>query len=313
MEKALVVKHNAVVEARYHLTVTEARIITFLTSKVQKDDEDFKLHTASVGELLELLKLGKDNYSALSEAIDRLMGRVIFIKQPDGKELKTHFVSRCEYDPATSTISLNHDPSMKPYFLQLKENFTKYQLENVLSLKSFYSIRIYELCKQYQVIGERTITIADLREILDIDKKKYKQYAHFRTRILEVAEREINEKTDISIKFEGIKFGKTTNKIKFFIKENQKKADPVKHYVPKRGEAVTTADYEAIKRQEDDARYEKVMEGLREAFKGLPEAEQQAYLTQPNLFTLGGEEGRFDRAVTAWATAEGLWEADAVT
>ena len=99
-------------------------------------------------------------------------------------------------------IILRFDPNLRPYLLQLKENFTKYQLENVLSLSSFYAIRIYELCKQYETIKERTIEIKELKEILDIKAKSYNIYNRFKEKVLTIAEREINEKTDISIKFD---------------------------------------------------------------------------------------------------------------
>lgn len=37
------------------------------------------------------------------------------------------------------------------------------ELKHVMSMKSTYSIRIYELLKQYEVIGNREIAIDDLR------------------------------------------------------------------------------------------------------------------------------------------------------
>ena len=50
-----------------------------------------------------------------------------------------------------------------------------YQLENILSLSSFYAIRIYELLKQYEKIGKRGINIKELRGYLGIKEGEYKR------------------------------------------------------------------------------------------------------------------------------------------
>ena len=62
-----------------------------------------------------------------------------------------------------------------------------YQFENVIALSSVYAIRIYELCKQYEKLKERTVLVADLKEILEI-KDKYKKYNDFKKYVLSIAE-----------------------------------------------------------------------------------------------------------------------------
>jgi len=227
MANDLIVKHNKVIESKYHMTNTEAKIIAKLTCMIEKNDKDFKEHIFKSKDLLEELGLGENNYVALKESIRKLITREIEIHQPDEKELITTFLSSCVYDKANSTVTLSYDPKLKPYFLQLKNNFTKYYLENILELKSFYSIRIYELLKQYERIKERKITIKELREILDV-KNKYKLYSDFKRRILLQAQEEINEKTDLKIDFEEIKTGRKVTAIKFIIK---KKENPPKELV----------------------------------------------------------------------------------
>ena len=50
----------------------------------------------------------------------------------------------------------------------LKDNFTKYNISNILKLRSSYSIQVFELLAQYKVIGNRTISIKEFREVLSI-------------------------------------------------------------------------------------------------------------------------------------------------
>ncbi len=86
----------------------------------------------------------------------------------------------------------------------------------MIKLKSTYSIRIYELLKQYEHIRERTISLESLRYYLDaIDV--YPNYANFKQRVLKHSQKELNQKTDISFEFEEIKSGRKVQRIKFIM------------------------------------------------------------------------------------------------
>ncbi len=110
---------------------------------------------------------------------------------------------------------------MKPFLLRLKERFTTYKLNNVMKLRSIYSIRIYELLKQYQSIGKRTITIESLRKMLGIEPDEYKTYNNLKRKVIMVAHKEVNEKTDICFDYKEIKLSRKVNEIEFIV---QKKA-----------------------------------------------------------------------------------------
>lgn len=225
MSKELIVKHNQIIESAYTMTTTEAKIVAKLTSLIEKDDEDFKEHIFKSADLLKELGLGETNYTALEQSIDKLMSRIIEIKLDTKNKkgerdiLKITFVSSCIYRHSTSEIILRYDPNLKPYFLQLSQNFTKYFLKNILELKSFYAIRIYELLKQYEKLKTRVITIEDLKEKLQITEKSYSIYNRFKEKVLLVAEREINEKTDLKVSFEEIKTVRKITAIKFNIEK----------------------------------------------------------------------------------------------
>lgn len=218
----LIVKHNDFVAANYNLTLTEIKIIAKLSSMIQKDDEDFKRYTFTAKELIEELKL--NNYHDLKNSIYRLISRIVIIKT-ENSTLVTTFLSSAEYFK-NSTIQLCFDAKLKQYLLQLKENFTMYQFENVVALSSVYAIRIYELCKQYEKIKERTIEIEELKEMFKI-QDKYKKYNDFKQKVLKIAEREINEKTDINISFEEIKTSRKVTSIKFLIEKKEKQVKQI--------------------------------------------------------------------------------------
>lgn len=116
-----------------------------------------------------------------------------------------------EYNPSKREIYLKLHNDLKPFLLGLKERFTSYRLEYVIALRSIFSIRLYELLKQYEnsKYRMRYITIEELKDRLEI-KGNYKTYGMFKKRILIVAKEEINRKTDINFDFVEI----TNNKEK---------------------------------------------------------------------------------------------------
>jgi plasmid replication initiation protein len=111
------------------------------------------------------------------------------------------------------------DNDMKPYLLELKKHFTAYSLYYTLAMKSKYSIRIYELLKSYEFVSEYIFKIESLKKMLDAEK--YKLYADFRVKVIDVAVREINEFSDITVTYAIEKQGRKFEKIVFKI--NQKK------------------------------------------------------------------------------------------
>ena len=91
-------------------------------------------------------------------------------------------------------------------------------LKNVLELKSKYAFRLYELLKQYQSIGRRKFSVSELRDLLGVEQGELKLWVHFKTRVLEIAKREINAKTDLVIDYTTKKVGRRIEFIIFSIR-----------------------------------------------------------------------------------------------
>ena len=218
MSKELIVKHNKLIEANYKLTLQEQKLILTLAREITKEDNNFKKCVFTVEQLSEILDLEKKGYySELKEITKSLISRVIQIKEPDGL-LQVSWLNSAKYYDNKGIVELSFSNDLKPYLLQLGEHFTKLEFSQIVALNSIYAIRIYELCKQYEKIKERMIELEELKRILGIEKEKaYKLYGNIKLKILSVAEREINEKTDISISFEEIKTGRKITAIKFLI------------------------------------------------------------------------------------------------
>jgi len=103
--------------------------------------------------------------------------------------------------------------SSKHLFLNLKNNFTTIPLKNMLSLNSKYSKRLYGLSLQWKSIGTKTYKIKELKEMLGC-AHNFEEITALKTKVLEIAKKEINEKTDIQFDYELIKNGRKFEEIK---------------------------------------------------------------------------------------------------
>lgn len=213
-----VTKSNVLIEANYKLSTLEQKIILYLISQIHKDDDDFKMYTLPIQEFSELLGYrGSPKYTELREITKNLMRKVLEIRE--GQKLKQmSWVSYVEYDGNSGYVSLSFDPRLKPYLLQLKREFTTYRLKNVMELKSSYSIRMYELLKRWQYVGRFEIRLDELRMMVGAGNK-YREYHNFKKRVLNPAQQEISEKTDIMFSYEEIREKRKVVSIRFRIKE----------------------------------------------------------------------------------------------
>ncbi len=80
-------------------------------------------------------------YKALSG--ERIPGFDTILKVIGALGLKLQWLASAEYFEGSGYVELEFSQKLKPFLLQLKDRFTKYQLEYALKLKKSYSIRIY--------------------------------------------------------------------------------------------------------------------------------------------------------------------------
>ena len=223
--KALVTKSNELVEARYHFSLWETRVFTKLVSLIQPGDADFKKYKLQIKDLINFFGVNdNDAYAKIKAVPDYLLKKVITIPYTDeqGEErfLKTGLIAQASIPKKKEGfIELSFHPDLKPYLLQLKQKFLSYDIRNVLKISSVYSIRIYELLKQYETIGQREFEIDTLKVILGISDK-YKLYGHFKDRIIKKAQEDLKQHTDICFTFTERKQGRRVAAIIFNIKKN---------------------------------------------------------------------------------------------
>lgn len=216
--KSLVVKHNKLVEARYDLNLNEQKIILYAVSRLDKDREKFNILELDIRHFTKLIGTTCERYSEIKKIVTKLMTKQVQISTKN-RDMVANWVSSIDYIKETGKIELEFSEKLVPYLLQLKEKFTAYELKNILHLKNKYSIRIYELLKQYEKIGTRSFELKDFKKIIGC-QGKHTRFNNFRHRVLDPVKKELKEFTDINFKYKKITKGRKVIGIKFTVDSN---------------------------------------------------------------------------------------------
>ena len=218
-----VVKSNSLVEARYRLSLQESKIILWLLTQIRHDDEDFKSHQMTISEFSKMIGVEVDNqYGKIREVTKSLMRRVLEIYEPEKNSfLQVSWLSSARYEGKKGIVSLEFSPQLKPYLLKLKSHFTKLDIIDTLNLKSVHAIRVFELLLQYLIIGNRTITLQELRGYCGIREHEYKDYFDIKRKVINRAKTEINTKTEYEIDYQEIKESRKVVAIDWTIKKKR--------------------------------------------------------------------------------------------
>lgn len=212
----IVTQSNKLVEARYNLPLGEQRLILTMIARIQPDDEDFKEYRIDVKEFSDFLGIDRNSvYREFHKIQKSIVSRVLVFYEDDGP-LVVGWVSSAKYLKNEGAVLLTFDPKLKPYLLQLKGNFTSSKLDMLLSFKSQYTMRLYNLLKQYEALSAREIDLKILREMLGI-KEQYDLYSNFKNRILEPVKKELEQKSDIYFEYDEVKYGRSVGAIRFKI------------------------------------------------------------------------------------------------
>lgn len=223
--REIVKANNGLFRCKYKIKdVVAGRIFMAFASLVNHDDvkenQSFVEYKISASSILSDSCTGGDNYKQLQDAAKILIDQKI-VQHKHEKHFKYYSLfSTIEYEDGIIRGEFHKD--LIPFFLILKEKFTKMRLNEYMQLPSIYSQCIFSFLRSWDDKKEIAIKLSELHEMLDTPPSFRKDFRQFRTRVLEKAYKDINEKTSLGFEYEAIKNGRAVSEIKFkFVKKRK--------------------------------------------------------------------------------------------
>lgn len=228
----LVVKHNALTNASYSLALTEQRLILLAIVDARRSGQSItsngSLTIAASDYAQQFGTTRQASYLALQEASEALFNRYFSYQEIKGgqkKKSKSRWVSKISYIDDLAQVELIFAPDVVPLITELERNFTHYAIEQISGLSSAYAVRLYEILMSWRGTQKTgLIELSELRNRLGVAEGEYKRMHHFKARVLDLAIDQINEHTDIKVKYGQHKNGRKISGFNFDFRFKKSKA-----------------------------------------------------------------------------------------
>ena len=225
----LVVKSNKLVQALQSLSLSETRLLQIAiidareTGQGLSTDEPLELNATRYAEAFNISPDAA--YLALIEAEDSLFKRQFTITNDDGSLTKSRWIQDANYKKGQGRILVTLTRIVIEHVTKIdgfEQYFTSYHLKKTSDFKSVYAVRLYELLIQWKSTGKTPVfEINKFRDQLGIGVNEYTRMEAFKRRVLEIAIEQINEFSDITVKYEQQKKGRSISGFSFTFKQKK--------------------------------------------------------------------------------------------
>lgn len=224
----LIEKRNDLNEIRANgMTLQELRFFSIYLSKINSRDIDTRVVRFSLSDFQRIMEFNSHiKIEYIKKVTNSLLCKVVNVPTERGGYEGFQLFMRCKVDMDDDGewyVEIDAHDQALPLLFKFKDRYFTYELWNALRLKSSNQLRMYEVLKQYEKIGERIISVKELRELLGIASKEYPRYGDFKMHVLDVCQRALEENTDIKYTYEpNGKKGKSGKilSLKFTISKN---------------------------------------------------------------------------------------------
>jgi plasmid replication initiation protein len=221
MHKELEIRqHNALTNARYDYTELQQDLLFFIISKLRNGDKE----TIYQLDIMELSSLTGKRYNGayLQKATADMGSRMLEVEDVSEYQQIWMF-QRIRYFKGQGIIEFDLTRHVLPFLFDLKNNFTSYELAAALRLTSKYAKRIYPLCSQWKDKGEtKKYDIEEFKKMLglldDKGNDKASRISDLKSKVLDIAVKQINEHTELHVSYALEKKGKAFKNIVFTVK-----------------------------------------------------------------------------------------------
>ena len=217
-KELIVVQRNNFIKGNFStLEIRDLKILKLLVSKVNSSNKEFESYYYITKDEVRAFNFNERNiHSYIKTSLRRLSSVFIVVKNDDKEEVEISLVGKIIYDKKNGIYKVPLSSDLKEYLLDIKKEFTKYNLCNLVHLKRKEEVKLYEYLKSisFEIF---VISIENLKTIMEINKKSFESFFNFHKKLKESIS-SINSYTDINVNFIVLKNNTQSKNIQFTIK-----------------------------------------------------------------------------------------------
>ena len=231
---ALVVTSNDLVLAKYNFSLWQKRIFNYFVGQIDKDATDFTLQRIYISDLIHFFDAGdgREVYDIIANVPKQLYNSSIKVPYISAEghhrygemRIITRYTKPEDRELGNAYIEFKFNDDLKPHLLELKKRFLRYDMQNIVGLQSVHSVRMFEILKSYEYLGQVSFEVEFLKTVLELGDK-YKLYSDFRRYVIDKAREDLKKYCDIFFDYKEVKKGRKINEVVFTIKKNKANAD----------------------------------------------------------------------------------------
>ncbi|TXH79213.1 MAG: RepB family plasmid replication initiator protein [Thiothrix sp.] len=226
-KEKVIIQHNLITSGRYDFSACQLDILFLLLASLEKNDPEDKKYDLHISDI-ETITGRKWNHNQLKESTKQMGGNT-FVVGLASSEKQLWLFKSVEYQHGKGYFTVSISEEARPYLFELKDNFTRINLNSILSFSSKYAKRIYAIACQWKTAGKVTMDISEFKEILGIKDKEAVELEQFtrisdlKKKVLDIAKTQINESSEINIDYELIKRSRSFEQINLFVNHGKEK------------------------------------------------------------------------------------------
>lgn len=226
--KNYIIESNNLAQTKQNdLTTQQMKIVLFFISKIRMTDDGTQDYTATIGEICDICGLDKTSGAYYIN----IKNDLIRMTQREWARIKSNIIttiswfSDVEIHEGSGRVTIHFHEKLWPDLFNLRQNFTKFALGEVLPFKSKYAIRLYQIIvskimgrEERQLDLMQTIEInfeaEELKQMLNAGQ--YKNNNDFKRFAIDAAVKQINKYSE-EIRIDNVIIEKDGQRMKTII------------------------------------------------------------------------------------------------
>jgi Initiator Replication protein len=206
---------NSFITANRKLSALEEKLLVIIVGQIQPDDDPEVPYILTLKDLNQELKSTSHNTKDLVEALQMLQKTLICIRQNAKEVLSVSLLRKVVYNEY-GIVKAFLEPEVKPYFINQKSEFTKFDKNTLLEIDSANTIRLYTLICQNAFQSSWVVPLTDLHFTLNSTESYKSNFHEFKRRVIEPAVTRLAN-LNIPLEYDEIKTGKKVTALHFML------------------------------------------------------------------------------------------------